>query len=281
MSRGEFPWRQGDLLAGNIAAGPGLDGVGEEGSRYVLITHDCDLLHPSERFVELIRGRPLTEEEAGRTDCREARHPRKLHLQFSREDQSLSLELCFNDRVAVERERFLSLAWTDPGFDLSVGEKRALKQWLAARYGRPAFPNAFEERLRKEHRRKTVDRHIGALLAPISSFITGVFFDLGEERFAELPGGTPYDLSIFLVYDGEVEGPLARSSAEEAGRSLEDLFSTVYGPPSEAVEIRIDRIRAVADTDFSLSQIVRMDQWRLEYLSLGEEPENLLAAGHL
>lgn len=32
---------------------------------------------------------------------------------------------------------------------LAVGDaKRALKQWLAARYGRPAFPNAFEERLR-------------------------------------------------------------------------------------------------------------------------------------
>lgn len=279
MKRAEIFIRQGDLLDRETESPLGLEGG--EGVRYVLITHDCDLLHTSERFVELIRGRTLTGKETEKTEFREARNPRKLHLRYGGGERCLDVELSHNERIRLDRDTFLAQAKKDPDLELSRTEKRALRQWLAARYGRPAFPNAFESRLREKVRRKTVDRLIGEILAPVSRFIVAVFFDLGEERFSELPDGTPYDLSIFLVYAAEEGGSEARESAEEAGRSLEALFRGVYGNPSEATGIRVDRIRAVSDLDFSLAQIVRMDQWRLESLSLGEEPEALLPSGHL
>ncbi len=53
-------------------------------------------------------------------------------------------------------------------------------------------------------------------------------------------------------------------------------------PGGGATEIALDACNAVADTIMTLADVRKVDQWRIEYISLGEEPTgNFLPAGEL
>ena len=182
------------------------------------------------------------------------------------------VELRHAERRIVSKAEFTKHAAKDGTASLPVDAKRALKQWLAARYGRPAFPNAFEDRLRKSVGKKnTVERQIGKIIEPEAKHLVGLFFDLGEQRSAEVPVGEPYALSISVVYDATEGGTQARQSAEKVASQLRELFEQAYGKPDAATEIALDACEAVADTSITLADLRRVDQWRLEYISLSDD----------
>jgi hypothetical protein len=99
-----------------------------------------------------------------------------------------------------------------------------------------------------------------------------LFFDLGEERAIDLKDGDPYFLSISVVYDAIEGGPNARASAEKVADGLRTLFEQAYGTVDTATEIALDACNAVADTSITLADLRKVDQWRLEYISLREDP---------
>jgi hypothetical protein len=85
--------------------------------------------------------------------------------------------------------------------------------------------------------------------------------------------GEPYALSISVVYDATEGGTNARQSAERVAGQLRELFEQTYGKPDAATEIALDACEAVADTHLTLADLRRVDQWRLEYLSLRDEEQ--------
>lgn len=275
-------WRQGDLLTQEAAASlPALNGAVTAKQRVVVITHDCDLPNDSEPWVEVIVADVLG---APDPQFSHAKNPRKLHLVYEAEGgQALAIELRHAARRAIPKSAFAANAVKDGRALLPAEAKRALKQWLAARYGRPAFPNAFESRLRKPAgKRNTVERQIGKILEPQAKHLLALFFDLGEQRSTEAPAGEPYALSIAVVYDAVEGGPQARQSAEQVASQLRELFEAAYGPPADATEIALDACEAVADTAITLADLRRVDQWRLEYISLGGEGHgHFLPAGQM
>lgn len=263
-------WRQGDLLTQETAAKlTSLNSAVGETHRVVVITHDCDLPNGSETSVEVIVADVVSAPDA---QLSYAKNPRKLHLGYELTDgRSVVVELRHAERRIVPKVEFEKQAARDDHASLPIGGKRALKQWLAARYGRPAFPNAFEKRLRKVVSKNTsVERRIGKILAPEAKHLVGLFFDLGEQRSAEVPAGEPYALSISVVYDATEGGAQARHSAEMIAGQLRELFEQAYGKPDTATDIAIDACEAVADTSITLADLRRVDQWRLEYISLND-----------
>jgi hypothetical protein len=273
-------WRQGDLLTDEEAHLLGL--VESLGSNrcFVLISHDCDLPSDTEAFVEVIMGSLVP---APDPMFAKARNPRRLHLKFvSDGGGDLSVELRHVDRQQVSKAEFAKIGVKGGRFLLPADEKRALKQWLAARYGRPAYPNAFENRLRKTVGKKSVEYLIAKILELESSHLVALFFDLGEARAIELENGDAYFLSISVVYDATEGGPNARASAEKVAGELRTLFEQAYGTADGATEIALDACNAVADTFMTLADLRRVDQWRLEYISLREDPAgDFLLAGEL
>jgi len=245
-----------------------------------VISHDCDLPNDNEEFVEIIVGTTIPKPDPMLAS---ARNPRRLHLEFASEaGEHLHIELRHADRQQVRKDNFANLQSRDKSFTLPTDEKRALKQWLAARYGRPAFPNAFENRLRKSSGNKTVEQRIAKLLEPASQYLVGLFFDLGEERSVELLDGEPYFLSISIAYDATEGGHDARAVAEKVADQLNSLFKEAYGVPDTTTEIALEACNAVADSIMSLADLRKVDQWRLEYISLREEPSgDFLAAGEI
>lgn len=263
-------WRQGDLLTEQDAIGLELIEAPGCGERAIVISHDCDLPNDSETFVEVIIGRSIEQTDPMKAH---ARHPRELHITFSSESgESLCMELCYARRFCVCKEDFAKLERIDPNFRLPDEQLRALRQWLAARYARPAFPTAFEDHLRKQKGGKTVVDKIKKILEKQSEHLVGLFFDLGETRSVELPDNEPYTLSIAVVYDAKEGGPASREAAEEVANRLSSLFEDAYGTANDATEIALENCAAVADTDITLADLRRADHWRVEYLSLREDP---------
>lgn len=267
-------WRQGDLLTCEAAATLGLVEANDEGRRAIIITHDCDLPHDGEPFVEVIIAELVVNDPKPDPQLSYAKNPRRLHLTYEGADGApLILELRQGDRRSVPKGDFAERAMKDFSVALPVEAKRALKQWLAARYGRPAFPNEFEERLRKRAGKRTVEYLIAKILEPEAKYLVGLFFDLGEQRSAEAVEGEPYALSVSVVYDATEGGREARLSAERVATHLRELFEETYGKPDVATEIALDACEAVADTRLTLADLRRVDQWRLEYISLQDDDQ--------
>jgi hypothetical protein len=267
-------WRQGDLLTCEAAAALGLVEAKDDGRRAIIITHDCDLPHEAEPFVEVIIAETVVNDPKPDPQLSYAKNPRRIHLVYEGIDAApLILELRQVDRRDVPKGDFAERAMKDYRHALPAEAKRALKQWLAARYGRPAFPNEFEERLRKRAGKRTVEYLIGKILEPEAKYLVGLFFNLGEQRSAEAGEGEPYALSVSVVYDATEGGSDARLSAERVAAQLRELFEATYGKPDVATEIALDACEAVADTRLTLADLRRVDQWRLEYISLQDEDQ--------
>jgi hypothetical protein len=269
-------WRQGDLLTREAAAALGLVAAVDEERRVIVITHDCDLPHGSELCVEVIVAEMVVKEDP---QLSYAKNPRRLHLAYEGINTApLILELRHGDRHSVPKADFAERAVKDHSLALPVDAKRVLKQWLAARYGRPAFPNEFEKRLRKGK----VERKIAKILEPDAKYLVGLFFDLGEQRGTEAVEGEPYALSVSVVYDANEGGADARRAAERVAMQLRELFENTYGKPDVATEIALDACEAVADTYLTLADLRRVDQWRLEYISLRDgEQGDFLPVGEI
>ena len=179
------------------------------------------------------------------------------------------LELRFSNRKLVSKDDFSKLRQKKSILEISEDNNRTLKHWLAARYGRPAFPNSFEDYLRLKLGSKTVEQHIAKILKPVEDYIVGVFFDLGEHRKIELRKGDPYHLIIAVVYDDDAGGgTTAREASEDAVRRIESLFVEAYGAAEDATNISLEACNAVSESQMPLSVLRRVDQWRLEYLSI-------------
>ena len=258
-------WRQGHVLKHEDAVSLGIILEEQTGVKVVVISHDCDL-QSSETEVELIAG-PLVK---GAGNCSHAKHPRILHLNFEKVlglNQS-AVELKQVNKFKIEKEK-LSSAACDEFYSISPKEKQALKQWLAARYGRPAFPDIFENRLRAYDRGKfKFEKELAKIIAAHSDYLIGVFFDLGEDRFNDLEEGIPYELNIHVVYDAIDSGPIAREEAEKAVTHITELFMGYHGDPAQSELIALMSCNPVPDIEFNLYALRRMDQWRVEYISL-------------
>ncbi len=273
-------WRQGDLLMPEAAAALALVEPAETMRRVIVITHDCDLAHAGEPFVEVIVAEVVPVADA---NFSYAKHPRRLHLVFERCDGTvLVLHLQHVERCRVPAGDFFRHAVQDDSVRLTGHEKRTLKQWLAARYGRPAFPHAFEARLRKSTGKRTVERQIAKILEPDAQHLLGLFFDLGEQRGLEVADGEAYALSISVVYDSIKGATEARLAADRVAGKLRRLFDDAFGTPDIATEIALDACDVVADTHMTLADLRRVDQWRLEYISsLDDDKGDFLQVGEI
>jgi hypothetical protein len=127
--------------------------------------------------------------------------------------------------------------------------------------------------MRKLSGKRTVEYLIAKILEPDAKYLVGLFFDLGEQRGAEAVEGEPYALSVSVVYDATEGSGEARESAERVAAQLRELFEETYGKPDVATEIAVDACEAVADTRLTLADLRRVDQWRLEYISLRNDDQ--------
>jgi hypothetical protein len=260
-------WRQGSVLTSESVKA--LNVSSQHDALVVVISHDCDLANTAETFSEAIICKKISNVDGNYSNGRNAR---KLHLSIvTKEGATLNLELEHSNRMQISQSSIGEVGQPSDSEAVVGEEKRILKHWLASRYGRPAFPTSFEDRLRDARVGKThIHASLGSLSAKNTNNIIAIYFDLGEDRNVELLTGQPYIVSIFVVYRAEGFSGGARDRAYELCDQIRNLFEKGCGTPADSTTIALESCNAVSDEDFSLAQIRRMDQWRLEHRSLGD-----------
>jgi len=177
------PWRQGDLIAPIDAEALELiDAIDKYTARVVVISHSCDIASGAdlEPEVEVIVGAAVSEADA---KYRNGHSIRQLNL---KRDSSAGIEwslLRMGDRKLVDKPRLAGFQpWPDGAF--SQDQRGVLRRWLAQRYSRSEFPNAFIDWLKASG----VGDRFEKLAKKYSDSLIGIYFDLDDDTAYCLSG---------------------------------------------------------------------------------------------
>lgn len=197
-------WHQGSILPSQLAQQVTKDHAPdseerlkdlEEGGVLALASHTCDIQNmavakdgtPAEPFVEAILGKPIPGAPGEQKTIRFI----DLALQKGTEERTYR----FWDQTRFRFPREFLAGHAPLSESISEEDCRRLARFLAKRYDRPAFPDAFEEALRpacvsKDKKANTLPR----LLKAQPDLFTGIFFELTPG--SEIGGTEKYSLTI-------------------------------------------------------------------------------------
>lgn len=185
-SRGAVFWRQGDIFTYRSPEGNSFNGI--------IASHDCDICAADmEPHIEAMS---LEHREEADGNLTLGKNVRRLHCAPLLPDGSREvIEISMHSKRAIAKEDFFANATKEP-HELDATEIGVFRRWLASRYSRPAFPDAFEALLSQKLREK-----IDKLSKRDGTCIQGIYFNLDEGRMVERTPDDLYQLAIWVAYD--------------------------------------------------------------------------------
>ena len=268
----QIAWSQGKVLPPQAALAFKLVAVEEAATHFpVVITHDCDLAAALEKEpnAEILIGRPSSKLGAAAN----AKVARRLELLLQSQSGPQVVELLASQKRIVPKAVLFEYV---PRQDVWVAsrDRLILQRWLAARYRRAAFPEAFETRLRTKVDRRALVDHIEAILDEGGEWIRCLLFDLDDGDLSEREGPEDvYRLGITVLYAGTPDEPKAYAAASAAAEALEKTFARAFERPGGVRQyIDLRYCDPVSDAVLTVQQREQLTEWRLEYLSLAADP---------
>ena len=270
----KFSWRQGDALTDEAAKALNLQHPENPGATVVVvISHDCDLTAVAEKEPEseIIVGRRIDKlggDSYGKT-------ARRLHIEYQTAEGAVALELMATGKRPISKPVLFE---TDPRRDMWLDGRGAviLQRWLAARYHRAAFPEAFEDRLRAANisGKRILLKKLENILAVGGDHIRGLLFDLdgGKDVERESPEDL-YQLGIMVLYDSLRDEPTAAAAATRAAEELEELFDSGFHTHDAGWQnICLKYCDPISDSAITVAEREMLKQWRLEHMSVQDDP---------
>lgn len=267
----ETPWRQGHLLTTDAIKSLGLLHPDHPDETLVIVaTHDCDLTQSPQKepVVEVIIGRLIGEMDGNYT---RAKASRTLHIPFEGEERLLA-EFVITTKQTVRKEDLVGFAPLAT-HRLSPVNKTVFERWLASRYRRSAFPDEFERRLVHE---TGLANRLAKAVKPHGELISAVLFDVDEGK--ELAKNGPdevYVLDVVLLHAVDPDHFAAESAANAAKEAIRAAFKAKAFDQDSGkwryIELR--HVDVVSEEAFSYRQFMLLKPWRLDYISLGADPQ--------
>jgi hypothetical protein len=267
----ETSWRQGNALTDETVDKFGLcDPQSPEKTVVVVTPHDCDLAASPDREpdVEMIIGRLIEKADGNFTH---AKTPRILHIEFTTQDSAKVIELAATKKIQIQKSNFVD---EKPREDLrpDAGGLSILQRWLAARYRRSAFPDAFEKRLNDSRASEKLTK----ILKPVGKHICAIFFDVDEgKEIQRNDSDDAYTLAIVLLYTSQPDSKESEAVADKAKQEIESTFKDLFFNATKTWrEIELVDCMVMSDEALTYAQSTAFKQWRLEHLSLRGNPED-------
>ncbi len=268
-------WLQGNVLTDEAAKTLGLRFPKSDrllDTFVVVISHDCDLAAAADKEAEaeVVVGWRIATLGADSY----AKTARRLHFEYQSDGGPVPLELLATSKQSISKAALFA---TDPRRDMTLEGQglRILQRWLAARYSRAAFPEAFEDRLRDATipGKLKLLKKIQNILAASGDHIRALMFDLDQGVDVERSAADDlYQLGIVVLYDGGRDEPTAAAAATKASEELESLFELAFLKPTGAWKnIQLKYCDPVSDNAITVAQSEAPKQWRLEHMSLQDE----------
>ena len=273
----DTPWLQGHVLTTEAAQALGLSHPETPDSTcVVVISHDCDLANDAlqiEPDVEVIVGRHLPK---GDGNYFWAKAPRTLHVDALQNDTATVVELVATAKRLIPKQTLAAFApdaaYSFPGKSLS-----ALRSWLGVRYNRTAFPDPFVNRLSQFK----VDKRLAKIIEPVGNLLSTVYFDVDGGKEVDHSDGSPYELKIVLAYPPGDDPEQAADEVEKLEAAITDLFEEKYfdNAIGKWNGIALKQCMSISEDDLPVSRARLLTQWRLEYMTLKADEEQLGAPG--
>lgn len=263
----EARWRQGSLV-GPREAGALIDAsldhcdvVCDDRTWLVLLTQDCDLVRGEdlEPFVELIAAREIESPEPLR---QHARGSRDLHVPFRRGESEGWLACSIHDRFRIRKAALLDLAAPCEAW-LTEDGARDVRRWVARRYTRQAFPDAFEKRLGS-----TSGRVKQLLKSAGGKLISTIYVQTSSQELSE----EDYEIDVILAVPAEIYADEDKWSRIE---EFEQRFLEVVGS-RPGIRFALDDagnecLRVLSEVDLTLAHARRYKRLDVDYRSSAHE----------
>ncbi|MCB1761600.1 MAG: hypothetical protein KDI27_00485 [Gammaproteobacteria bacterium] len=195
----ELGWRQGALLAPDVDKRLTISahyGIPDD-ARLLVVSQTCDLIQGDmdrEPYFEVLCLFPLDREPGG--DCAGGKNSREIEFSYTMNGHDANHWLSFPyKRHLVDRRMLLEHVPQN-----HIDDKHVLAMilsWLARRYTRVAFPEAFVDQINHPKRRSPISKKF----ARLNPFIANVYIRL--EPFREIAGDESYDIELIFVMDSE------------------------------------------------------------------------------
>lgn len=251
-------WRQGSVapsaLIETLVDNQFLPWELAEGQLLVVISHDCDVMNPdfnTEPNVEFLRA-TLLRQSKKRGDYFWGKNPRKYQIEDSSTGASLIWQFAIHDRACVPRHFLLDVT-PDHNRSLAPDNLKRLCRWLARRYSRQAFPDAFNERTQDAIQR------LRKKLKSQGDLLTAIYLAVCDE---ELSPHEPYDIIMYgsmRVEDFAI--PEKRSRAQQV---LDKVEAALGG--CDGIDIKVSELKSEAD--ISLDDLRKLKRWDFDYLTV-------------
>ena len=257
-------WRQGDLIAPDDAVSLGvLDADRRDTHRALVISHSCDIAkeEASEPQVEVLVGQIISGADA---TSRNGHSIYRLDLGDEAQTDSEWIRYSITERRLIPKPRLLECApWQ--GRSCTGGKRDVLRRWLAQRYSRSEFPDAFNAWLQESK----VGKDFEEIGKKFSACLVGIYFDLDDDTERTDPK-SPYSFGIMLVYDSSNADNEA--TAEKASDGLKRAFGKRCNAEGGLRWFDLTYCDAVSDQAITLFQARTLRRWRFEHRSLDGEP---------
>lgn len=246
-------WRQCSIAPTELAEEVREQEKTEIGRDHLLVvaSHDCDVTNGSfrsEPSVELLVARPT---QAIDGNCSLGKNPRLLHLEVLEAGVLRPYEFAAGERLMTSRVRLLRHEPADT-HTLAPEDVRLIARWMAKRYDRAAFPNAFNARW------TPVRREIRKLLDRTGRYVSGLYLALPDD---ELPPRERYPVVVRgLIGVADAEGVARRLQAQECVDGLAGLLDGCDG-------IDVLDSALVREDEFTVDDLNRTKRWDWDWLS--------------
>lgn len=269
------PWRQGHLLTDEaVRAFELIHRENTDDTVVIVASHACDIaqLPDKEPQVEVVVGHRIPELDGTYTH---AKSPRTLHIGFEG-DEPLLAEFVITEKRSISKDVLVDFG-PQTNVKLSPSDLVTFQLWLASRYRRSAFPDEFESRLKESG----LDRKIVNAVRPHGRMISAVFFDVDDgQEVAHSGSEDVYMLDIYLLYENEPDFNAAEIAVTAAKAAIEQAFETkLFDRLSgnwQSIELR--NIDVISEDVMSFRQSKYLKKWRLDYISLGADPQQPVLA---
>ncbi len=254
-------WRQGSVLGPEVlraARDRAPAGITVADTDWLIVTsHDCDVVNErleKEPVVEVLRAEVVTRKAPDKQQVG-GRNPRVLQLQVDDGGASVILNAKVHERWTLDRALLSTEA---PARSLDDKTRRLIAEWLAKRYIRAAFPNAFDARWRAHLRTWT------SLLEKHSRWIQGVYLRLST--LGELDEQTPYKVHLIVAPPADAKKQSGwATKREELEREIE-AFWKQFGPGIECAGVDV-----VGTDELTLAEIAPYQRFDADWVSFADD----------
>lgn len=180
------------------------------------------------------------------------KNPRRLHLPFGDGDR---LEFAIKDRYFVDRALF---ADHRPAARLGETDTRLLATWIAKRYVRTAFPDAFNDRI------KGAAKKIDKALKTHGRGASGIFLTL--DHWDEVDDTVPYNIAIVVLC------PVAVAEDETRESEVAALVPKLLAVMDACNGINVRDAQYVSESEFTLDDLHTYKRWEFDFRSHSGRP---------